>query len=381
MADFIGATPRNKFLGLLADGIGGATEFATRNNPPVNMMAGLLGLPAITNTLNEMSYGGALGAGSGMTWKPKADTVDAAMTVLPLGATLGKAAIDGGVKLAQKATPAIEAAVNRTMAKGGLPAQLLQDMAQGSRSQIFIGKNAKTWDAASAKKAEEMLASGADPRKIWSETGTWKGPDGHLRQEIPDNNSALRLTGPKLGTESMSKAGEVLGHKQLFKAYPDAANINITWNDAKGTGSYSSPRTYAQYIDIPRASGVGAADTPKGSNSVALHEMQHAIQQREGFARGGSPEMFPDYKGALERAKSNGGFDPLTGDADFVIEDAMKNYGENPFDAYQRLAGEAEARATQARLGMDMAQRRATFPLDSYDVPVNQLIVRGLLGK
>jgi len=31
----------------------------------------------------------------------------------------------------------------------------------------------------------------------------------------------------------------------------------------------------------------------------------------------------------------------------------------------------------RSRLGTGMAQRRATFPLDSYDVPVDQLIVRG----
>jgi hypothetical protein len=32
-------------------------------------------------------------------------------------------------------------------------------------------------------------------------------------------------------------------------------------------------------------------------------------------------------------------------------------------------------------MNMDMAQRRATFPLDSYDVPANQLIIRGGLLK
>ena len=43
---------------------------------------------------------------------------------------------------------------------------------------------------------------------------------------------------------------------------------------------------------------------------------------------------------------------------------------------YRRLAGEAEARATQARMNMDMPQRLATFPEDSFDVPMDQLIVR-----
>ena len=48
-------------------------------------------------------------------------------------------------------------------------------------------------------------------------------------------------------------------------------------------------------------------------------------------------------------------------------------------DAYNRLAGEAEARAVEARMNLNAAQRRALFPLDSYDVPVDQLIVRGLI--
>jgi hypothetical protein len=59
-----------------------------------------------------------------------------------------------------------------------------------------------------------------------------------------------------------------------------------------------------------------------------------------------------------------------------VIEDQIKRYGEDPYEAYRRLAGEAEARATQARMNMTPAERRATFPFDSYDVPVNQLIIR-----
>jgi hypothetical protein len=46
------------------------------------------------------------------------------------------------------------------------------------------------------------------------------------------------------------------------------------------------------------------------------------------------------------------------------------------FDLYQRLAGEAEARAVQSRINMTPAQRRATFPEESYDVPLNELIIR-----
>jgi hypothetical protein len=45
-------------------------------------------------------------------------------------------------------------------------------------------------------------------------------------------------------------------------------------------------------------------------------------------------------------------------------------------EQYRRLAGEAESRATQARIPLTAAQRLSLFPEDSYDVPLNQLIVR-----
>jgi len=51
-----------------------------------------------------------------------------------------------------------------------------------------------------------------------------------------------------------------------------------------------------------------------------------------------------------------------------------------PYGQYQRLAGEAESRAAQARMDMTPEQRRATFPFDSYDVPQNQLIVMNDAG-
>ena len=52
---------------------------------------------------------------------------------------------------------------------------------------MFIGPIAKAWDADAAARAAKMEVEGFDPRTIWSETGTWRGPDNKWRQEIPDN--------------------------------------------------------------------------------------------------------------------------------------------------------------------------------------------------
>ena len=82
-----------------------------------------------------------------------------------------------------------------------------------------------------------------------------------------------------------------------------------------------------------------ARDYAKG---LMLHELQHAIQKREGFASGGSQ-------------------------------------AEAGLDAYMRLAGEAEARAVQQRAWMSPEVRRQRYPLAGdklENIPIDQLIIR-----
>ena len=48
-----------------------------------------------------------------------------------------------------------------------------------------------------------------------------------------------------------------------------------------------------------------------------------------------------------------------------------------PMQAYRRQTGEAQARATQDRMNMNMQQRRDTYPLAGYklsDISLDQLI-------
>lgn len=95
------------------------------------------------------------------------------------------------------------------------------DAANMAFSATFIGPNAKTWDALSAKKAQEMAAQGVDPRRIWSETGNWKGPDGNWRQEIPDNEAVF----PVMKKYQRAPFDHLAMHEPLEQAYPDVKNI------------------------------------------------------------------------------------------------------------------------------------------------------------
>jgi hypothetical protein len=243
---------------------------------------------------------------------------------------------------------------------------------------IFMGPKSKTWDALAAQKAKMLADMGTDPRTIWQQTGTWKGPDGKWRQEISDQPAKITedvFNQIVANKQFKGPIGQAMTHPELFKAYPESAGIPSTmFAQETPTGNLLKGRP--DTFQIPQLT-VGGPSTAS-QRSTALHELQHAIQQKEGFARGGSMSQFTDYRGALERARLNNGIDPVTGDADFVIEEQIKLYGADPLDAYRRLAGEAEARAVEARMNMTPAQRRAKFPEQSYDVPMNELIIRGL---
>ena len=287
---------------------------------------------------------------------------------------------------------------------------------------MFVGARSLTWDASAAEKAKMLADIGTDARTIWQQTGTWKGPDGKWRQEIDDSQSAFSGLPMKPAPVSAS-----LQHDPLAVAYPNEMQIPAMYSSTLGPG------VKAQYGTFHGETGIlGAADADK---STMLHELQHAIQEREGFSQGGNYEMFNQQKDAelardalgwaheLRRIRStHPGMDPMAaenkaiqeyqqlGAMEFVpsreardlarqpgvlfdspnayqsasdLEALSKMYGldrrTTPYtarEAYRRLAGEAEARATQARMNMTPAERRAAFPEESYDVPINQLIVR-----
>lgn len=82
--------------------------------------------------------------------------------------------------------------------------------------------------------------------------------------------------------------------------------------------------------------------------STALHELQHAVQRREGFETGGMPEEFG--KGFKNRP-----VDPKTGKQ------------LTPFQTYENLVGETEARLVEKRMDMTPAERRFVPPYSQVD--------------
>ena len=295
----IGPVPRNEYLGALADFL--AQSYAPERTQQMQGAAQFLSVPAISQTLDRLSYGEPLTTGAGGlggTTRVRPEALEAAIAVAPTAkpvtmATLEaarqarRAALAGGragERYAERVLPGI-------MERGGLPAQLAMDMTQGTRRQIFVGENSKTWNKANAAKAVELEKAGVAPEEIWMATGTFRGPEGKLRQEISDVSSQL-LNKQK---NYEGKLFQGFSHPELYKNYPA-----LEYYDAAIQSEIALPehlkktlvgRGKGSFTEKDFVTGEPKIEAQAFSNedkSTLLHELQHAVQAKEGFARGGN---------------------------------------------------------------------------------------------
>jgi len=149
-------------------------------------------------------------------------------------------------------------------------------------ARIFAGKRGTLHDTDRFRKineAEDLFAQGKNNREVFNQTGVFKGADGQLRFEIDDRKSKVMDAVPA-GTEL--KLGEYLDHPDLYALYPNLKKTPIKFKnklDMEGRGSFSpSSKTITLAID-----------DPSKMRSVLMHEVQHAVQDKEGFSGGSNP--------------------------------------------------------------------------------------------
>lgn len=152
---------------------------------------------------------------------------------------------------------------------GGLP------MAEKGALGIFGGRMAATADRARLAQAEQLAASGAADQEIWNKTGWFRGEDGGWRFEIPDTgfSAKSRATGATIGG--------AFDHPELFAAYPDLAAVKV--GAERGSNAFYRPKIGP----IPEKIGIG--NKLSDVRAPVLHELQHAVQEREGFSGGSNP--------------------------------------------------------------------------------------------
>lgn len=421
MPDSIKATPpRPELWRRFAGGVSDALKFAAApygyENPPVQFLLDILA-PGVQATAERLQYGEPVTTGKGMTTRMTPDLEDALLTVGPAAYSAGKQALKGAMAAGKVGERYAEKAVPKIMEKGGPMAGLLEDMAQGSRSHIFIGPEAKTWRKTDAFKAAQMEKAKASPEEIWKATGTFRGPDGFWRQEIDDSASkfidaqgiaakaqalkderaALKETlkpnrtgqadlfpkeltearkplrareaeikkelyvdsyGPTMSPEYRGNlAPYAYEHEALYEAYPALRNVVVRQGSRSGAdgvyGSYGRGE-----LDITRK---GLLNDPR---SVTAHEMMHGVQDIEGFSPGGNQQYA--YNLGREAFNKIG-----------TINDQLGVYARQLEDATLPAEAKAEARRLYDQT---MAAREAYRPFTlGYSNPYQAY--RNLLGE
>lgn len=247
---------------------------------------------------------------------------------------------------------------------------------------------------------ERMEKAGASRDEIWAATneilkdspyaGAFRGVDQKPRFEIDDSGASY--IGRIAGKGISGSLDSMFDHPEMYRAYPDTRVIPLeTARSATQSGSYNPAGP-----GFPERIGA-TAETPQDMRSLLLHEGQHAIQGREGFAAGANPDQVfgrtPDgiagrrkfltseldrLRGASPRSDAEGQY--ITRRIAEVERDLGDLDAQSPFDdamsAYRAHAGETEARAVQARQDLTPAARRVRPPWLDYDVPESQQIVR-----
>jgi len=313
---------------------------------------------------------------------------------------------------------------------------------------MFIGAGSKAFDKSMAFKATKMEKKGATPQEIWKDTGTVRGPDGLWRQEISDKEAIVKGNKPfedvvlgaydkgvlKTGNQlNKTNVQDVLQHNALKEAYPELMDIETRMlpisSDARGT-LRKDVMNKQQVLEVRKDL------SPEDARSTMLHELQHGIQEAEGFAAGGNADTMDRLIGkAKERDflikqsdewKSannlvNNVYDkyfagqlnldelklaekqlqeqyPILREQ-IIASDTARKIGNDPVDAYRRLMGEVEARLTQTRRNLTPEERKQYFPFEYMDLERNPygldvwphellnldtkgyLIEKGLLGQ
>lgn len=149
--------------------------------------------------------------------------------------------------------------------------------------------------------AKEMDKAGKTPKEIYIATSWEKGVDGKWRFEIDDDfklNNISTLSRKEYGGRSyiVDVLPNLVDDKKLFKAYPELKSVQIVlYNFDREDGTAAEYRDKSKYFDMPASITIWGIDYNKNTlpdyhKSSLIHEIQHAIQEKEGFARGGNPE-------------------------------------------------------------------------------------------
>ena len=137
--DFLQATPRNSILGFLSDLA--ASSYSPERTQQMQGIAQFMGAPAISETLNRLSYGEPLTTGAGGlggTTRVRPEALEAAMTLAPMVAPTARMAGAGAMAAGRAGERFAERAVPQIMERGGMGSEMLQGMSRNTVSPLDV---------------------------------------------------------------------------------------------------------------------------------------------------------------------------------------------------------------------------------------------------
>ena len=143
----------------------------------------------------------------------------------------------------------------------------------------YAGRDAGNADLEALHEAERYEMQGVDAETIRQKTGWFRGADGKWRWEIDDSGMKLRTDAADIS--NYTTLGELVNAPELFTAYPDLADVGVTFQTLERGQNGGYNRRFDS-IELSRE----LKQKPEALLNSLIHEVQHAIQQREGFTPG-----------------------------------------------------------------------------------------------
>lgn len=143
----------------------------------------------------------------------------------------------------------------------------------------YAGRDAGNADLEALHEAERYEMQGVDAETIRQKTGWFRGADGKWRWEIDDSGMKLRTDAADIS--NYTTLGELVDAPALFATYPDMKDMDVTFQTLERGQNGGYNRRFDS-IELSR----DLKNRPEALLNSLIHEVQHAIQRREGFTPG-----------------------------------------------------------------------------------------------
>lgn len=178
----------------------------------------------------------------------------------------------------------------------------LADLGKDAQFQIIGEKGANNFQKESLDKldqAKQLEAEGKSSQQIFAETGWEKGAEGKWKMDLPTDNIKMISSTKDNLSSVLTKAkedgeyvnlSEILHYPELFKAYPELKDLGVTIDNdmnAQGQLGYGLENKDSRDLFPHLILNLDKIRNNDRVQKVLIHEVQHAIQEIEGFSASG----------------------------------------------------------------------------------------------